>query len=359
MLIKKKKLSRKQSSPKSEWNEEQQHVDTVVFVHGILGNETGTWGEFPHLLHTDRDLPKLDILCWGYRSDVVPRRYQDIETEGEALISDLETLVEEGNDLYLVGHSMGGLVILKGLVNRIRNEHGSTHPVNAVRWITLYSSPLLGSAVANVVSFTISAIPVLRQLMKWLPGNQLYDLRRGDFVEQLVGDTESLIYQPTENALLMNGRIPVRACYAKQDNVVAKKSAIGIFIDDPPPKLPEGTHSTIKLPEHHRDTRYLVLKNDLEQGLCRSFGRICRTALCDNDINLRRRAAERFDRQYGQMLSRCAYACFGGRELTEDDLAVVALRVWEFGEHGDTSPAGTMRNVVIDFTYRDDKRLDL
>ena len=185
MLIKKKKLSRKQSSPKSEWNEEQQHVDTVVFVHGILGNETGTWGEFPHLLHTDRDLPKLDILCWGYRSDVVPRRYQDIETEGEALISDLETLVEEGNDLYLVGHSMGGLVILKGLVNRIRNEHGSTHPVNAVRWITLYSSPLLGSAVANVVSFTISAIPVLRQLMKWLPGNQLYDLRRGDFVEQL------------------------------------------------------------------------------------------------------------------------------------------------------------------------------
>ncbi len=47
---------------------------------------------------------------------------------------------------------MGGLVILKGLVNRIRNEHGSTHPVNAVRWITLYSSPLLGSAVANVVS---------------------------------------------------------------------------------------------------------------------------------------------------------------------------------------------------------------
>ena len=124
---------------------------------------------------------------------------------------------------------MGGLVILKGLVNRIRNEHGSTHPVNAVRWITLYSSPLLGSAVANVVSFTISAIPVLRQLMKWLPGNQLYDLRRGDFVEQLVGDTESLIYQPTENALLMNGRIPVRACYAKQDNVVAKKSAIGFL----------------------------------------------------------------------------------------------------------------------------------
>ena len=332
-------------------------MDTVVFVHGILGDETGTWGRFPELLHTDDDLPCLDILCWGYHSGIVPRKYQDVETEGEALVSDLETLVQEGNDLYLVGHSMGGLVILKGLVKRIRNEHGDTHPVRGVKWITLYASPLLGSAVANVVSAALGIIPVVRTVMKRFPGTQLYNLCRGEFVDELVGDTVSLIYRPKRESKLVDGPIPVRACYAKQDAVVSKGSAIGVFRDDPPPKLLEGTHGTVKLPEHHRDVRYLAFKNDLEQGLCRSFGQICRRALRDDDVNVRRRAAERFDRQYGDMLQRCADACFGGRYITEADLQAVTLRVWEFGEIGDTSPARTMSNVVIDFTYRDDGRL--
>ena len=349
--------SKKQASPKSVWHEDQQHFDTIVFVHGILGDETRTWGDFPALLHTDDDLPRLDILCWGYRSELVPRQYQDIETEGDALISDLDTLVEEGNDVYLVGHSMGGLVILKGLVNRVRNGGGPTHPVSAIRWITLFASPLRGSAVANVVCFTISTIPMLRQLTKWLPWAQLYDLRHGNFVEQLVSDTESLISGPRIDQLLVNRPIPVRACTAKHDHLVDKESAIGIFRNDPPPLILEADHGDVKLPEHHGDTRYLAFRNDLGRGLSCSFSKLCRDALHNDDVHVRHRAAERFDRQYGEMLTRCATACFGGRNLTERDLQDVALRVWEFGTVEDTSPAKTMANVVIDFTYRNDRRI--
>lgn len=43
-------------------------TDTVVFVHGLIGDIVKTWGRFPELLRTDPDLPKLDVLMCGYQA---------------------------------------------------------------------------------------------------------------------------------------------------------------------------------------------------------------------------------------------------------------------------------------------------
>lgn len=51
----------------------QKHVDTVVFVHGILGHYAKSWGRFPRLLAEDPDLPDVDILLWGYRTGFFAR----------------------------------------------------------------------------------------------------------------------------------------------------------------------------------------------------------------------------------------------------------------------------------------------
>lgn len=62
----------------------QRHLDTVVFVHGILGHYVRTWGEFPKLLAEDEELPELDILLWGYRTGWFSRHY-DLNTRRRTL----------------------------------------------------------------------------------------------------------------------------------------------------------------------------------------------------------------------------------------------------------------------------------
>src|SRR5687767_12588767 len=130
-----KPLPKGQPSPKSSWAVGPRGLDAIVFVHGILGAHGSTWGRFFELLEDDEDLPLIDIYSWGYSTGYVPGSYQDVEVEGKALISEIETQVEEGNDIFLVAHSMGGLVVLKGLVDRIQDQHGQKHPVSQVRWI--------------------------------------------------------------------------------------------------------------------------------------------------------------------------------------------------------------------------------
>lgn len=354
--FKRRKLTERQPTEKTNWHRRQRHLDTVVFVHGILGDSGKTWGGFPDLLDTDPDLPRLDLLSWGYRSGLMPRSYQDVETEGDALVSDLESLVRDGNEIFLVGHSMGGLVLLKGLVNRIRNQHGRKHPVTGVKRIVLYASPLHGSAVANIVRFTLGLSRWVRLLARVWPENQLRALERGNFCDDLVGEVTNLIYRPLPANPLVLGPIPVRACAAKHDRLVARSSAISVF-RDPAPKILEADHVSIKLPDHHGDARYLALKNDLEEALSQSFHTLCREAMADSDITVRRRAAARLDERYGEMVARCAGHCFPGQAITDDILMEVAGVVWKTGTVGPVRPAQVVAQVIRDYVYKDDKRL--
>jgi len=64
------------------------HVDTVVFVHGILGNYITTWGKFPKPLSEDEDLPELDILLWGSRTGLFARNHE-LHLEGRTPLTPL------------------------------------------------------------------------------------------------------------------------------------------------------------------------------------------------------------------------------------------------------------------------------
>ena len=354
-MFKRKPLPKGQPSPKSSWHAPPQDFDAVVFVHGILGSHASTWGRFPELLSTDVDLPSLDLLSWGYSSGYVPGSYNDVATEGHALLSDLESHVRDGNDIYLLGHSMGGLVILRGLVDRILDEKGQTPPVSQIRWITLYASPLFGSAVANVVAFGLLLNKWARLLSKVFPHKQLRDLRRGKFCDDLTRDVVRLVYRPLPQSLLVRRAIPVRACAALHDQLVARESAIGVF-NDPSPKDIDGTHGTVKLPEHHKDSRYLAFKNDLESGLKDSFARLCQQALGAPEMNDRYVAAQRIDRQYGKMIELCTATCFVGLEVTDARRREIALIVWRLGAKGQAAPSQVMGRVIAEYNYRDDPR---
>ena len=242
--------------------------DTVVFVHGILGASTKTWGNFPQLLSSDVDLAEVDVLCWGYQSSLVPGTYADVELESQALMSGLGVGIDRGNQIFLVGHSMGGLVILKGLTEWLRQ--GRDEDVIAeVRRVTLYATPLKGSAVANVVHAAGLFRLIPRILIRFLPIAQLRDLRVGTFVDELIRDVVADVL-PREGP-------KIRTCPGLHDRLVTPSSAVGPFHGEPNPVYLEGGHGSVKLPETHFDVRYRTLKCDLIEMLTERFCEVCRT----------------------------------------------------------------------------------
>jgi pimeloyl-ACP methyl ester carboxylesterase len=354
--FKKKPIASNQPSSQSRWHAVQRRFDTIVFVHGILGGYGTTWGQFHDLLHTDDDLPILDILSWGYRSGFVPGSYQDVETEGEALVSDMESLVADTDQIFLVGHSMGGLVILKGVINRIRNEHGQKHPIPSVNRIVLYATPLLGSAVANVVLAGMSVHRYLRWISKVFPRKQIRDLQRGEFCDKLNDDVVNLVYRPDPASKLASRAIRVLACAGKHDRVVSKSSATGVF-KSPPPKYLEGDHGSVKLPDHHGDSRYLALKNEIVEGLATSFHILCVNVMSSSDPSVRMAAARRLDEQYGPLINRCVERCVEPRTSTDADRLEISSMIWAAGAKAPAPPASICTQVYTEYKYKNDPRL--
>ena len=353
-----KPLNAKQPSPQTEWMVGPNGIEAIVFVHGILGDKKKTWGKFPELLESDEELPLLDVLCWGYESGLVPGSYQDVETEAACLISGLRTLLNTDEDIYLVCHSMGGLVALKGVVQNVLNGDGRVHPVSSIQLITLYATPMHGSGVADVVSYGAKLHWAVRLLTKVLPHKQLDSLRRGKFVQDLLRMCNEHVYRPDSQNTLIMERIPVQACTANQDAFVSRSSAIGIFQSDPPPIHLSGTHFSVKEPDHHLDLRYLALKKNLNDCLRVSFHSLCEFILNDcNEKHDREEALERFDKQYIHLIRKCLTECIPNRLTTEDDERRVALSMMHFGIKGRITPEEAVRCVIRQYRYRGDSRL--
>lgn len=277
----------------------QRHLDTIVFVHGILGHYVRTWGRFPKLLSEDEELPELDILLWGYRTGWFRRHYA-LQTEAAHLATTLQGLVRPGSDIVLVGHSMGGLVILKALVDRMALGEAQLHPCGAVGWISLFASPLNGVWLAGIAR-RVFLIPmwVLRGLHR-----HLRDLSRGPFVSDLMREVTACIHRPKAEDP-RSRKIPIRIIAATRDRAVAKRDRDAALVPytSPAALQLDQTHTSVKEPPSREDLRYKVLAMDLQRAITRTFRRLCvtvddvATAVDDREV-----ALEEMRRRYGKLI---------------------------------------------------------
>ena len=260
-----------------EYHDSRRGNDMVVFVHGLVGDAVTTWGRFPTLIATDPDLPDLDILLCGYRSRLV-RWDPDISLTARRLISQLETEVESNARIFMVGHSMGGLVILSGLTAACRAGHARRRPTSNVAWVTLFASPVMGSQLAAGYKFLLNLLNLLpTRLITWfLSSGQVRQLATGPFVNELIEEvTTRLLCTEVESGDANAKRVThVRVVVGDEDSVVEPTSAKGVF-SRLPPKFVTGTHATIKEPADHRDSRYLALTSDIADALRADFSRLC------------------------------------------------------------------------------------
>lgn len=328
-----------------KWYAAQQlNVDTIVFVHGILGDYIDTWGEFPKLLSADEDLPDLDILLWGYRTGLL-RRHNKLAIEGGHLVTMLEATIRPTDDIVLVGHSMGGLIILKGLVDRMSGGHAQKTPCRAITWISLYASPLNGVWLAGVLRIALGIPLVLLGTLH----KHLHDLSKGEFVQALMTQVHARIYQPLAEDK-ENRKIPIRIIAATSDGAVDKRNrdlALTPY-NDPAAHQLDHDHGGVKLPTHLGDVRYRVLVTDLQVALLRAFKRLCAT-ICDPATTEEDRlvALDEMFKRYRKMIRRRMQdlAIPAGKE--DDAEGELLLLIANFGNQHELPPFIAINRAMI------------
>jgi pimeloyl-ACP methyl ester carboxylesterase len=242
----------------------ERRTDTVIFVHGLHGHFRNTWPRMPELLHHDLDLPRVDILLWGYRGSIFPgvRRLPDV---GEALMSFARDMTPSNAQLFFVGHSMGGLVILDGLTQEAKEGRAAERPAGATRYVVLYATPLNGSSVASAIRSTVQFLPRIGYL---LMNGHLQELGRGQYCERLAGEVAHRLYYPDIRPGDANSkvRVPIKAVVGKQDPVVESSSA-SFFIKNPgPSSFLSDNHFSVKEPVDRDDPRYRALQKPQQCG---------------------------------------------------------------------------------------------
>lgn len=283
-------------------------LDTVVFVHGLTGDHLATWKKFPRLVKTDSELPALNVMCWGYRSYLFSPFVSDVRTLGKNLSAALNVQLDSDSKSYLVGHSMGGLVIFESLVGQCQRGRALEAPNKSVSQITLFASPVSGSNAAAIVENALGRLWFARRLVN----RQVRSLARGENTNELLAEVHKRIYSPRSETSKAR-KIPIRMVMATRDRAVSKedKDAFTAQFDKLVALELDYGHSSIKTPDSHLDERYRALANDLKGVIAMSFGELCRQWMTGSpdqrlDVDIL------FDRQYGRMVREYYIQAGGG-----------------------------------------------
>ena len=228
---------------------------TVVFVHGFISSPE-CWDPFVTRLQKDHEL-----VGKGYRFTRFQyptkflewkrtKRIPGIDECGDGLADFIDNQ-PECEQLFLVGHSMGGLVIQSFLAQKIQAQRGTD--LAKIRSVILFATPNRGSTILSSLRGIVSKV--------W-SNPQDDDLT---VLDKDVAEMSDIITRSVLAAKCVDGGccpIPFRVFWGLQDDVVPEVSARGSFIEASP--LPGG-HSEIIQPDPNDpdDPRYKALKGAL------------------------------------------------------------------------------------------------
>ena len=134
----------------------------VIFIHGISGDSFSTWSALKDKktfwpIWLEEDIPDLAIWTVGYEASI-SRWHGTAMHIADRATNILERLLNEpdlnnGKEIVLIGHSMGGLIIKQLLrtVDDISHDRKEAHLfVQSVRRIAFLATPHIGSNLATL-----------------------------------------------------------------------------------------------------------------------------------------------------------------------------------------------------------------
>ncbi|WP_198115890.1 esterase/lipase family protein [Massilia rhizosphaerae] len=223
----------------------------IIFVHGLGGSEK-TWGLFDELLESDQSVD-WDVSHFVYPTPPLGFRvvaffqsnYQPIEVLAQALKNQIDIRFQDFDEIALVGHSLGGLIIRQYLMNeRIAQR------TTKITKIVLYATPNTGADLARIgKALSFGENGHTRQLCK-----------NSDFLNILNRNWASSGIESTVDITVIVGG---------NDRIVPRESVEANFRtqDREPLVILEAGHRDIAKPKSVDDDRYVFLVSSLKKKL--------------------------------------------------------------------------------------------
>lgn len=213
-------------------------VKKVIFVHGLGGDLNKTWGNFTSLIDNDPELG-CTSLAYGYDAFYWPfiGASASLHNIAEGLESEIRLNCETGEELILVGHSLGGLVIRKFLTNQIINKN--KHNFN-IKKVCFFAVPHEGSNLSEI-----------RKLVGWR-NQQLKVLSRDSkYIEE---------FNDVWEALDATKKFEFLSVIGSKDSIVTSNSSKSLFRGCDIITLNEKGHVNIVKPKDTNDSSFKALK---------------------------------------------------------------------------------------------------
>ena len=219
----------------------------LLFIHGLGGKSSKTWGEFPRLIEADAELaPVLDVGFYSFPTGLLRIPFfspaPKIQTLASGLDSELRHRHKKYPHVILVAHSLGGLVARQYLVDCVMGERD--HPVLG---LVLYAVPHDGAGLASVAKYLSWRHPQLQQLCK-----------QSDLLENLNSSWARLAPAKT---------IPSKYVIAGTDGIVSKTSAQAYWGNDSVETVVNKGHIDVVKPRDADDLAFIILKNFVRDKL--------------------------------------------------------------------------------------------
>lgn len=210
----------------------------VVFVHGLGGDLNKTWGKFPELIDSDSDLGCRSV-TYGYDAFYWPfiGSSASLHNIAEGLESEIRLNCEEDEELILVGHSLGGLVIKKFLANQIINKN--KHNFN-IKKVCFYAVPHEGSGLSEI-----------RKLIGWRNQQLKVLAKDSKYIEE---------FNDIWDALGAKDKFEFLSVIGSKDSIVTSSSSKSLFRGSDIITLNEKGHINIVKPKDSNDSSYKALK---------------------------------------------------------------------------------------------------
>lgn len=212
----------------------------IVFVHGLGGEIEKTWGDFPQFLMDDDEIEH-KVIQYGYTSPNPIKQFflpaPSILSISNGLLTDLTARCDlENDEIILVGHSLGGLVIRRLLLRL--DAKGTNHNI---RKVCFFDVPHEGSGFANVGKYIAFTNRHLKSLTR--NSTELDDLN-----EQWIDKK-------------LDAHLNILSIIDANESVVSAMSSKSIFRYHPIETINGVNHSSIVKPKSKDDTVVILLKS--------------------------------------------------------------------------------------------------
>lgn len=217
----------------------------IIFVHGLGGEIDKTWGKFPKFIIDDPEIEH-KVVEYGYTSPPFLKQFYKsaptISNIANGLLTDINARCDITKDeIILVGHSLGGLVIKRLLVrlSKLGNKHN-------IKKVCFFDVPHGGSGLANIGQF----IAFKNRHLKSLVNNSSdLDLLDEDWVDKNLSE-----------------QLNILSIIDANETVVSSVSSKSLFRYHPIETINGVNHSSIVKPTSEGDTVVLLLKSFIKSS---------------------------------------------------------------------------------------------